>query len=71
MTLQVWPRTDEIRKVLYHPTGKYFPAEGPADWPEDTYTARRIADGDVLTEDPGAPVARKGKAEAKAERHES
>jgi hypothetical protein len=51
MTIKVWPRTDEIRKVLYHPTGKYFPAEGPADWPEDTYTARRIADGDITTDE--------------------
>jgi hypothetical protein len=65
MTIQVWPRTDEIRKVLYHPTGKYFPESGPADWPEDTYTARRIADGDVLTEDP-APATKR-----RSEKHEA
>jgi len=26
---------------------KGFRAEGPADWPNDSFTARRIADGDV------------------------
>jgi hypothetical protein len=68
MTIQVWPRTDEIRKVLYHPTGKYFPESGPVDWPEDTYTARRIADGDVLTADPDPPASRKA---SRSEKHEA
>lgn len=57
--MKVWPRTDEIRKVLYHPTGAHFPAEGPVDWPEDSYTARRIADGDVTTEAPVTAAAAK------------
>ena len=53
--MQVWPKNDDIRRVIYHPTGVRFRAEGPADWPDDSYTARRIADGDVTTTDPGAP----------------
>jgi hypothetical protein len=53
--MKVWPKNDEIRRVIYHPTGNiHFPAEGPSDWPEDQYTARRIRDGDVTASDPGA-----------------
>ena len=54
----VWPKTDEIRKVLKHPhnnTG--FREEGPVDWPDDSYTHRRIMDGDITAEDPN-PVTR-------------
>jgi len=49
----VWPKTDEIRKVLKHPhnnTG--FRETGPVDWPDDSYTHRRIMDGDITAEEP-------------------
>ena len=52
--MKVWPKNDEMRKVLKHGVVT-FPAEGPADWPDDTFTHRRIMDGDVTAEDPGAP----------------
>ena len=55
--MQVWPKNDDIRRVIQHPTGIKFRAEGPVDWPTDSYTHRRIADGDVTTEDPNAPPA--------------
>jgi hypothetical protein len=60
--MQVWPKNDDIRRVLYHPTGVHFRADGPADWPDDSYTHRRIAEGDVTTSDPGAGGTRKAKA---------
>ncbi len=53
--MQVWPKNDTIRAILKHPHGQIaFPQEGPAEWPNDSYTARRIADGDVTTEKPSS-----------------
>jgi hypothetical protein len=51
-TVQVWPKNEQIRKIIRHPTAGAFGVEGPSVWPDDQYTARRIADGDVLTEAP-------------------
>ena len=48
--MKVWPRNEEIRKVLKHGVIG-FPAEGPAEWPDDTFTHRRIMDGDVTVEE--------------------
>jgi hypothetical protein len=49
--MKVWPKNEAARKVLKHGLVG-FPAEGPADWPDDTFTHRRIMDGDVTTEEP-------------------
>lgn len=48
----VWPKNDELRKLLKHPNGVRFRPEGPADWPADVFTHRRIHDGDVSLKDP-------------------
>lgn len=55
--MKVWPRNDSVRLTLRHPTAGAFRAEGPADWPDDTFTYRRIQDGDItlLAEAPPAP----------------
>jgi hypothetical protein len=50
--MKVYPRDETIRKIIRHPSTGPFPAEGPAEWPDDSYTARRIQDGDVTTEAP-------------------
>jgi hypothetical protein len=50
--MKVWPKNDSIRKILKHPAGGPFRQDGPAEWPDDSYTARRIADGDVTTDAP-------------------
>jgi hypothetical protein len=55
--IRVWPATEEIRKHVKHANGVRF-AETvgeSVEWPNDTFTFRRIRDGDVLTE---APVAK-------------
>lgn len=53
--MKVWPKNDEMRKLLKHPFGNApFPESGPLDWPEDSFTTRRLADGDVLAEEPTA-----------------
>lgn len=59
--MKVWPKNDEMRKVLKHPArGAFRLPEGPEDWPEDSFTHRLVQDGDLLTEDPGGkqPVAK-------------
>lgn len=51
--MQVWPKNDQMRKILVHPEGKVaFHDEGPIDWPDDSFTHRRIMDGDVTTQEP-------------------
>jgi hypothetical protein len=50
--MQVWPKDEHIRKIIRHPIAGAFGVEGPSVWPDDQYTSRRIADGDVLTEPP-------------------
>lgn len=61
--MKIWPTNDLNRRFLKHPTGGPFREEGPAEWPDDTYTARRIADGDVTTEAPeDKPAADKAEA---------
>ena len=49
--MKVWPKNEAMRKVLKHGVIA-FPEDGPADWPDDTFTHRRIMDGDVTAEDP-------------------
>lgn len=59
--MKVWPKDENMRKILVHPQGGIaFHEEGPIDWPDDSFTARRVADGDILLTDP------KGKSEVKS-----
>jgi len=45
--IRVWPKDAKVRKVLRHPSAGGFRADGPAQWPPDAFTMRRIRDGDV------------------------
>lgn len=58
--VKVVPKDDNIRKLLKHPTAGMMRAEGSSDWPDDSFTARRVADGDVTIE----------QAEKKEEQHQ-
>ncbi|MFH0298357.1 hypothetical protein AAFX91_14160 [Bradyrhizobium sp. 31Argb] len=50
--VRVTPASDELRKVLKHPNGSGFlPGGGSAEWPNDRFTKRRIADGSVTVEE--------------------
>lgn len=54
--VQVWAKDAAMAKLLTHPitkTGFIDPAKS-ANWPDDSFTHRRIRDGDVTTTDPGA-----------------
>ena len=52
-TLKVTPKNDTTRKLLKHPRAGAFPKEGAAEWPDDRFTKRRIADGDIRAEAEG------------------
>jgi hypothetical protein len=48
-TVRVNPRDEGMRKLLRHPLrGRGFPSTGSVEWPLDTFTRRRIRDGDVM-----------------------
>ena len=48
--VKIIPKNDDIRKLLKHPVAGAMRAEGSSDWPDDSFTARRVADGDVTIE---------------------
>ncbi len=50
--MRVWPATDLYRKHLKHPVAGGFRDHGSANWPDDQFTNRRIAEGSVLTHEP-------------------
>jgi hypothetical protein len=58
--MQVNPKNEDVRRVLAHPKAGKFRAQGSVDWPDDTFTHRRIADGDIT----------KVESEQKEEKHE-
>jgi hypothetical protein len=45
--VRIMPRDDEVRRFLTHPSGNAFPDSGAAEWPNDRFTQRRLADGSV------------------------
>lgn len=52
----VWPKNDEMRKILKHANGTKFRETGPVEWPDDSFTYRRVTDGDVLLKEPSVEV---------------
>lgn len=59
--IKVWPTSENVLKHVKHPNGtKLRGMTEPTMWPEDQFTFRRLADGDVTQEPPKqaeAPVA--------------
>jgi hypothetical protein len=56
--MKVKAKNDIIKKQEKHPTGGGFRDDGTAEWPADTYTFRRLQDGDITaTEVGGEPPA--------------
>lgn len=55
-TVKVYAANETLREVLRHPSGTRFRDEiGEAvEWPNDTFTKRRIKEGAVLTDGPGS-----------------
>ena len=52
--MKVLPKDDAMRKLIKHPTAGGFHEEGPAEWPDDQFTTRRLRDGDVTLAEPKA-----------------
>jgi len=54
-TVKVYAANEAMRGVLRHGNGTRFRAslDQAVEWPNDSFTARRIADGSVLTDAPG------------------
>jgi hypothetical protein len=52
MPLRVMPAPgrEHLRSILRHPNGTRLRREGSVEWPNDRYTQRRIADGDIIEE---------------------
>jgi hypothetical protein len=56
-TVKVWAANEDMRDVLRHPaTGTRFreTLDHAVEWPNDSFTARRIKDGSVRTDGPGS-----------------
>jgi hypothetical protein len=49
------PRDDDVRRVLKHPNGIGFPKDGPAEWPLDKFTNRRLTEGSVTRAEGARP----------------
>src|SRR5215471_4715011 len=45
------PGREHLRSTLKHPNGMRFRTEGSAEWPNDRFTQRRLADGDIKLAD--------------------
>jgi hypothetical protein len=49
--VRVNPTNDAIRKGIAHPSGNIrFPESGSVEWPNDSFTKRRIREGSVTLE---------------------
>jgi hypothetical protein len=46
-TVRVTPASDDLRRLLKHPSGMGFRSAGSAEWPHDKFTKRRLAEGSV------------------------
>ena len=46
-TVHVEPTKDDYRPFLKHPNGAAFRETGGADWPNDRFTTRRLAEGSI------------------------
>jgi hypothetical protein len=60
--VRVNPANDQIRKAIKHPSGNIaFPESGSVEWPNDSFTKRRIREGAVTREDDKAKEAKGAK----------
>jgi hypothetical protein len=49
--IRVVPSNEKMRRLLRHPHAGGFRAEAGADWPNDRFTKRRLADGSIAREE--------------------
>jgi hypothetical protein len=58
--IRVVPSNEKMRRLLRHPHAGGFRAEGAADWPNDRFTKRRLADGSIKREERPADNDKRG-----------
>lgn len=49
--IRVTPKNDDMRRLLKHPRAGAFRSEGSMEWPDDSFTHRRLRDGDIKREE--------------------
>lgn len=54
--VRVVPRDDEVRAAIKHPRAGRFRSSGSMEWPNDTFTRRRVRDGTVTIEERDKPT---------------
>jgi hypothetical protein len=61
----VYPVNEDVRKKIKHPNGIGFrdTLDQGVDWPNDSFTQRRLAGGTVLLEKLGSRAAQKKESE--------
>jgi hypothetical protein len=62
--VRVVPARAELRGVLAHPNGMKFRPTGSVEWPLDSFTQRRIRDGDIRIVQQDRPAAPQRPAQA-------
>ena len=63
--VRVEPANEDMRRLLKHPKAGGFRSEGSLEWPNDTFTQRRLRDGDIkLEEQKAAPAPRGSRGES-------
>jgi hypothetical protein len=65
--VRVVPANDDMRRLLRHPKAGRFRSEGGLEWPNDTFTKKRLRDGDVKLESEAKAESAKAESAAKAE----
>ena len=53
--IRVEPANDDMRRLLAHPKAGRFRSEGSMEWPDDTFTHRRLRDGDIKRAEKAKP----------------
>lgn len=48
--LRVEPRDETMRRLLKHPRAGGFRSDGSVEWPDDTFTYRRLKEGSIKLE---------------------
>jgi len=51
--IRVEPRDDTMRRLLKHPRAGGFRSEGSIEWPNDTFTRRRLREGSIKLAETG------------------
>jgi hypothetical protein len=51
--VRVVPRDDDMRRLLKHPRAGGFRSEGSLEWPNDTFTQKRLRDGSIKLAEEG------------------